>query len=106
MKLFEFTAKTVHTAWHTFTGMIKKILFDFVFGSCIGLVIVTPVASSYNVSGILRNPDSKKTWTKRKPGLVKNPDSSLRKAGLAIRKAGFKIDKNGIRNWIQNCKAL
>ena len=60
------------------------------------------------IEGILRNPDSdsKKTRTKRKLRLVKNPDSSLRKAGLAVRKAGLKIDKNQIRNWIQNCKAL
>ena len=64
--------------------------------------------------GILRNPDSdpdsdsKKTRTTRKPGLglEKNPDSSLRRAGLAMRKAELEIDKNRIRNWIQNCKAL
>ena len=39
--------------------------------------------------------DSKKTGTKRKPGLglVKNPDSSLRKAGLAIR------SKSRTQNW-------
>ncbi len=47
--------------------------------------------------GILRNPDSKTTRTIRKPGLglEKNPDSSMRKAGLAIRKAGSKLTKTG-----------
>ena len=56
--------------------------------------------------GILRNPasDSKKTRTKRKLGLEKNSDSSLKKAGLAIRKAGLEIEKTGsetacIQNW-------